>query len=65
MLDDFSGLEIRRTINGMRDDLPTPPQHPEPLKLGEDGLPVDLAKLIGADNGNGRASTVNVLMEGS
>lgn len=53
MLDDFSGLEIRRTINGMReeDGLPTPPQHPEPLELGEDGLPVDLAKLIGADNG--------------
>ncbi len=49
MLDDFSGLEIRRTINGMReeDGLPTPPQHPEPLELDENGLPVHLDDLLG------------------
>ena len=39
-IDHFSGLEIRRTDNGLRKYDLEAPQDPEPLKLDENGLPV-------------------------
>ena len=47
MIDKLSGLEVRKTVNGMRDDLPAPPQYVVPLELDEDGLPVHLDDLLG------------------
>ena len=51
MIDKFSELKIRKTLNGMRDEdnLPAPPQHPVPLELDERGLPVDFDKLVPAE----------------
>ena len=48
MIDKFSGLKIRKTLNGMRaeDNLPAPPQYVVPLELDENGLPVDFDKLV-------------------
>lgn len=48
MIDKQSGLKIRKTKNGMRpeDNLPAPPQTRGLLELGEDGLPVDIEKLV-------------------
>lgn len=49
MIDEHSGLEIRKTLNGMRkeDGLPTPPQTRQVLEMDENGLPVDLKSLLG------------------
>ncbi len=49
MIDEYSGLGIRKTLNGMRaeDGLPTPPQTKQVLKTDKNGVPVDLKSLIG------------------